>query len=54
MYRDKPLGHSPSVRPAYKGEVIPCSNCGKGIHFYAGMNQSYYVSNDGAMSPYCG
>jgi hypothetical protein len=54
MYRDKPLGHFPSKAPSYKGEVIPCIRCDKGIKFYAGMNQSYYVSNDGAMSPYCG
>ena len=54
MYIDKPLGHFPSVRPAFSGEVIPCSRCDKDIKFYAGSNQSYYVTNDGAMSPYCG
>lgn len=53
MNNNKRLGHFPSKAPAYSGEVVPCSRCDKGIKFYAGAIQSYYVSNDGAMSPYC-
>ena len=53
MNNNKRLGHFPSRAPQYKGEAIPCSHCLEEIVFYAGMNQSYYVSNDGAMSPYC-
>jgi hypothetical protein len=53
MNNNKRLGHFPSKAPSYKGEAIPCSRCDEDIVFYAGMNQSYYVSNDGAMSPYC-
>lgn len=51
MNNNKRLGHFPSKMP--NGQPVPCSHCGEEIIFMASANQSYYVSNDGAKSPYC-
>jgi len=52
MNNNNRMGHFPATRPVNHG-AVDCIRCGNKIVFQINANQSYYVSNDGAMSPYC-